>query len=115
MSMYCLKPPQTQKVDIEYSIELNKTSLKNINKKNILYVLNYFDIKNNDIIKFSNLFIQCINTERYDLIKSFFACSKISSIDEKKKMIDCILKIDKCDPCKISVKDKNKLLKKIFL
>jgi hypothetical protein len=73
-----------------FSSDLNKTSIKNINKKNISIIQNKINKNINDILLLNKLLVDLIKKEEYIKIKNILKQYKLSS-----KYIDTILKIDK--------------------
>lgn len=92
--------------NLEFSSDLNKTSLKNINKKNINIIQSYLHDKNlNDLLHLNKIIINCIlnnNTIYLNIIAKQY---KIPW-----KIIEIIIKIDKTC-AKINIPTK---IKKIF-
>ena len=96
--------------DINFSSDLNKTSLKNINKKNITNLLKIFPNKSiYDILilnKISNYLI--INNKEEELIKLLLYYTKDLTIKE----IELCLKIDKTNEFQLlNCKEKKKIIK----
>lgn len=83
------------KYTVNFSSELNKTSLKNINRKNYTTLYNNFsDFDINDLLEISRILNQFFIDEEYTKIKEIV--SEYSKIDII-KMIEILLKIDKCN------------------
>ena len=83
-------PIKNNNYDIMFSSDLNKTSIKNINKKNISIIQNKINKNINDILFLNKLVSKLINKEEYVKIKRILKQYKLTS-----KYIDTILKIDK--------------------
>ena len=76
---------------LNFSTDLNKTSLKNINKRNINNIQNLLKNKNlTDIMYLNKIINHDINNDKYNFIKKF-----IKSYDLNNKHIELINKIDK--------------------
>ena len=76
---------------LNFSTDLNKTSLKNINKRNINNIQNLLKNKNlTDIMYLNKIINHDINNDKYNFIKKF-----IKSYDLNDKHIELINKIDK--------------------
>jgi len=97
--------------DIKFSIDLNKTSLKNINKKNINNLNYYLNKKVNvkslfDILMLNNICNQLVKNNKEQLLINIL--KKYDSTSNLKK-IELCLKIDKtCDIYTINFKKKYK-------
>ena len=101
-----------QNSDIKFSSDLNKTSLKNINRKNIVNLSKIINNKSNQEIlmlnKICNHLIQ--NNQEKELIKILNGYNKDITIKE----IELCLKIDKTNDFNIlSSKDKKRIIKQI--
>ena len=83
--MNLIKKKKKEICDIQFSIELNKTSLKNINKKNINFLNNYLDMQNIDLFKLNNFFWKLLHEKKYTVINEFFEKNNLSDNKEKKK------------------------------
>lgn len=103
------KPP------LKFSSDLNRTSLKNINRKNIQNIKNFIPNKSIDeILIISNIINQMIEENKIDEIKNLFQDYKI---DINIKDIELICKIDKTNKLaklKITNKDTRKKLNNLF-
>ena len=103
------KPP------LKFSSDLNRTSLKNINRKNIQNIKNFLPNKTIDeILIISNIINQLIEENKIDEIKKLFLDYKI---DINIKDIELICKIDKTNKLaklKITNKDTRKKLNNLF-
>jgi DNA polymerase III delta prime subunit len=99
------------KDQIKFSSDLNKTSLKNINKKNIINLLKIFPNKSiYDILILNKICNHLINTDENKLIKLLNNSSKSKDINIKE--LELCLKIDKTSEFKIlNSKDKKKFTK----
>jgi len=97
------------KDQIKFSSDLNKTSLKNINKKNIINLLKFFPNKSiYDILILNKICNHLINTDESKLIELLNKSSKNINIKE----LELCLKIDKTSEFKIlNSKDKKKFTK----
>ena len=109
---YCLdKLSSTKNIpfySMNFSSDLNKTSLKNINKKNIYTLQSLIPHKNNEDILFINKIIyQLVKEERFDELNGL-----ISNYNLNSKNIEVAIKIDKTIE-KIILTPKNK--KKIIV
>ena len=81
---------------INFSSELNKTSLKNINRKNFTTLsCNFPEFDINDLLEIGRILNYYFQTENYDKIKEFI--NHFSKTDVL-KMIEVLIKIDKCNP-----------------
>jgi hypothetical protein len=104
----CIRPiqllnyskPYTSTDEIKYTInfssELNKTSLKNINRKNFTTLLSNlpeFDIT--DLLEIGRILNYYFATENYEKIKEFVSTFPDTDVI---KMIEILIKIDKCNP-----------------
>lgn len=100
------KQPTSDKTpfySMRFSSDLNKTSLKNINKKNIYTLQSLISHKNNDDILFINKIIyQLVKEERYKELNEL-----ISEYNLNSKNIEVAIKIDKTIE-KITITPKNK-------
>lgn len=99
--------------NIKFSLDLNKTSLKNINRKNILNLSKIIKNKSNFEIlmlnKICNYFIE--NNKESELIQILNRYDKNITIKE----IELCLKIDKTSEyIKLTSKDKKKIIKSII-
>lgn len=93
-------------IDIEHSIELNKNSLKNINKKNIAYIIENTNIySKNQITKINSIIIYGVlhNNKDYlleifNFLDTFFTNTKNTEEihKKKKKILTLLIKINKC-------------------
>lgn len=83
-------PLKNSNYDIMFSSDLNKTSIKNINKKNISIIQTKINKNINDILLLNKLLFDLIKKEEYIKIKNILKQYRLSS-----KYIDTILKIDK--------------------
>ena len=113
-SYWINKYPSEFKMDdnIKFSLDLNKTSLKNINRKNILNLSKIINNKSNlEILmlnKICNHFIE--NNKESEIIKILNGYDKDINIKE----IELCLKIDKTtDYNKLASKDKKRITKSI--
>jgi len=88
------KSPTEIRYPINFSSELNKTSLKNINRKNISNVNLVFHTNTQNILAMSYILNKLNNSKRHNEIVSLFADYKI---DDVWKIVETILKIDKCN------------------
>jgi replication factor C subunit 1 len=85
------KYPFKNKVyDIMFSSDLNKTSIKNINKKNILTIHSKIGKNISDILILNKMIYDLLKKEEYSKIRKISKQYKLSS-----KYLDTILKIDK--------------------
>jgi DNA polymerase III delta prime subunit len=76
---------------LNFSTDLNKTSLKNINKRNINNIQNFLENKNlTDIMYLNKIINHDINNNKYGFIKKF-----IKSYNLNNKHIELLNKIDK--------------------
>ena len=99
-------------IDIKFSSDLNKTSLKNINKKNILNLSKIINNKSNQEILMLNTICNHMiqNNKENELINILYSYNKDISIKE----IELCLKIDKTTEFNIlASKDKKRINKKI--
>jgi replication factor C subunit 1 len=95
--------------EIIFTSDLNKTSIKNINKKNIYTIQEIIKRNINDILIFSNLIMKLLKKENYKKIKKIFKSYKIDN-----KYLEIILKIDKTlDKILLSQKIKKIILKNL--
>jgi DNA polymerase III delta prime subunit len=81
---------KNNKYNIIFSSDLNKTSIKNINKKNINIIQNKINKNINDILLLNKLLYYLLKNEKYNKIKKIFKKYYIII-----KYLDTILKIDK--------------------
>jgi len=100
------KNPSTPYYEMKFSSDLNQTSLKNINKKQITNLQKIFPNKSfNDIINLNKIIYYLVKNDKikelYEIIKDY---------DTNVKTVETIIKIDKTMP-KITLSQKNK---KIF-
>ena len=97
--------------DVKFSADLNKTSLKNINRKNILNLSKIINNKsNNDILMLNTICNHLINTNESELIDILTLYNKNLTIKE----IELCLKIDKTTEYNIlATKDKKRLVKQM--
>lgn len=100
------KKPSIPYYEMKFSSDLNQTSLKNINKKQITNLQKIFSNKSfNDIINLNKIIYYLVKNEKikelYEIIKDY---------DTNVKTVETIIKIDKTMP-KITLSQKNK---KIF-
>jgi replication factor C subunit 1 len=98
--------------DIKFSADLNKTSLKNINRKNILNLSKIINNKsNNDILMLNSICNKLITTDENELIKLLTCYNKDLTI----KQIELCLKIDKTTEYNtLATKDKKRINKQIL-
>lgn len=96
------------KYNISFSSELNKTSLKNINRKNIFNLNSYLNSSVIDILDKSFLLNELFVNNKFDEINEIMG----GYSDDKIKLIEVILKIDKCNKNSNTLNTK---IKKIFL
>ena len=99
--------------DIKFSADLNKTSLKNINRKNILNLSKIINNKsNNDILMLNALCNKLITSDENELIGILTNYNKELTI----KQIELCLKIDKTTEYNtLATKDKKRINKQILL
>ena len=83
-------PFKNKSYDIIFSSDLNKTSIKNINKKNISIIQLKINKNINDILVLNKMISDLLKKEEYKRIKKISREYKLSS-----KYLDIILKIDK--------------------
>jgi replication factor C subunit 1 len=97
--------------DIKFSADLNKTSLKNINRKNIINLSKIINNKSNqEILILNKICNSLINTNENELIKILQGYNKDINI----KDIELCLKIDKTTEYKtLASKDKKRIIKQI--
>jgi replication factor C subunit 1 len=95
--------------DIKFSADLNKTSLKNINRKNILNLSKLVNNKSNqDILMLNSICNNLIGKNDKELIELLLSYNKNLTIKE----IELCLKIDKTTEYNIlATKDKKRLIK----
>lgn len=117
----CIKPSfmlkeyidsQNREHDISFPTDLNRTSIKRINKKNILKINEYFDNMNiYDYVYINHLVRKLISDNNIDECVRLF-----KSYDLTLDNIDKLLKIDKIKGSKIILtsKQKREITKKIF-
>jgi hypothetical protein len=104
-------PNKIETNDIKFSSDLNKTSLKNINRKNIINLSKIIDNKStNEILMLNKICNHLIQTNQSDeLIKILNGYNKEISIKE----IELCLKIDKTTDFNVlGSKDKKKITNK---
>lgn len=90
---------------IDFSSDLNKTSLKNINKKNIASILSNLPNKNLiDLLYLNRLINHNVNNETFQLLHDITNDYNINT-----KMIEIIMKVDKTLE-KVNITTKNKKL-----
>eukprot|EP00952_Eustigmatos_sp_NYUAD-ZCMA_P009141 37830-Eustigmatos_ZCMA.PRE.1 len=92
--------------DINFSTELNKTSLKNINRKNISILCNTSRVPSHDVHRVSSLMNELIKAEKYDLARSIAE----SYSDDPVRFVETIIKVNKCNPSVTSLGTKAKKL-----
>jgi hypothetical protein len=96
--------------DMKFSSDLNQTSLKNINKKQITNLQKIFHNKSfNDIINLNKLIYHLVKNEK---IKELYLIMK--DYDSNVKTVETIIKIDKTLP-KISLSQKNKKIYNMYV
>ncbi len=83
-------PNQSQKYEITFSTDLNKTSIKNINKKNISIIQGKIGKGINDILVLNKMIYSLLKKEEYYKIRKISKQYKLSA-----KYLETILKIDK--------------------
>jgi DNA polymerase III delta prime subunit len=83
-------PQKTKNYEILFSSDLNKTSIKNINKKNINIVQAIIKKSIPDILILNKLIYELLKNEEYKKISKIFKNYKLTN-----KYLDTILKIDK--------------------
>lgn len=95
--------------NVVYSIDLNKTSLKNINKKNFINISGFIKNKtNNDILYISKFLIFLIKSNQFNkLIKL------LNDYNINLKTLKIILKINKLDIYLINTEELNIIKKKL--
>lgn len=88
--------PYSDKRDINYAMtfssELNKTSLKNINRKNIGIIHRSSKIPVSDLHSVSSLFNELIRKEKYDTVRQLATTYS----DDPLKFVETVIKINKC-------------------
>jgi Tfp pilus assembly pilus retraction ATPase PilT len=95
---------------MKFSSDLNQTSLKNINKKQITNLQKIFQNKSfNDIINLNKLIYHLVKNEK---IKELYSIMK--DYDSNVKTVETIIKIDKTLP-KISLNQKNKKIYNMYV
>lgn len=83
------------KYNISFSSELNKTSLKNINRKNFTILLNSFqEYESSDLLEMGRILNFWFYKEKYENIKKFI---KYFKHPDMIKLLEIFLKIDKCN------------------
>lgn len=87
------------KYNFTFSSELNKTSLKNINRKNIGLLCGSSNISNSDIHYASYLFNELVKEEKYDIVRNIGFNYSLDPL----KFIETVIKINKCNPSIISL------------
>ena len=94
---FLLSDSEVNTVTFNYNSELNKTSLKNINRKNINHVIEISYLKKESIY-LCNYYVSKIifNGENIDLLLSLKPFIKKYSKENIIRFIDLIIKIDKC-------------------
>lgn len=91
--------------EVDHSLDLHKTSLKNINRKQIVAIKSYMPSKNlTDILYINKIIYDLIKNNRY---KEAYELCKEYEIDIK--ALEVIIKIDKTSD-KLTIKTKNKKL-----
>ena len=96
--------------EMKFSSDLNQTSLKNINKKQITNLQKIFQNKSfNDIINLNKLIYHLVKNEK---IKELYSIMK--DYDSNVKTVETIIKIDKTLP-KISLNQKNKKIYNMYV
>jgi predicted AAA+ superfamily ATPase len=97
--------------DVKFSADLNKTSLKNINRKNIMNLSKIINNKSNqDILMLNTICNHLINTNESELLNILTNYNKNLTIKE----IELCLKIDKTTEYNIlATKDKKRLVKQM--
>lgn len=109
LSKYPLKNPN---YEIIFSIDLNKTSIKNINRKNILIAHNQIKKNITDMLIFKKLLDDLISRKKLTKVKDMFRYYDMPH-DVLVKIIKILLKVDKTVPkTDISVKI-SKILKQL--
>lgn len=89
---------------INFSSDLNKSSLKNINKKNITNLQLVFPKKSiDDILYINKIMSNLIKNNDFEKI-----CEIVKQYKLNVKDIEVAIKIDKTDPVKINISPKNK-------
>lgn len=83
-------PLKNKNYDIIFSSDLNKTSIKNINKKNIFTIQSIINKNLHDILLLNKLIYELIKKDEYKKIKKIFKQYILTT-----KYLDTILKIDK--------------------
>jgi len=81
---------QSQRYEITFSTDLNKTSIKNINKKNISIIQSKTGKGINDILILNKMIYDLLKKEEYYKIRKISKQYKLSA-----KYLETILKIDK--------------------
>jgi replication factor C large subunit len=104
------KKPTPYYYEMKFSSDLNQTSLKNINKKQITNLQKIFQNKSfNDIINLNKLIYHLVKNEK---IKELYSIMK--DYDSNVKTVETIIKIDKTLP-KISLNQKNKKIYNMYV
>jgi hypothetical protein len=94
---------------MKFSSDLNQTSLKNINKKQITNLQKVFPNKSfNDIINLNKVIYHLVKNEK---IKELYMIMK--DYDSNVKTVETIIKIDKTMP-KIALSQKNKKIYNMY-
>lgn len=98
----------TSEADIKYNVtfstELNKTSLKNINRKNISIISSSTGVLPCDIQHVSSLMNELVRAEKYTRIGEL---SKDFS-DDQMKFIETVIKVDKCNPTTVTFNNRSR-------
>ncbi len=87
---YPSENPNNQRYEITFSTDLNKTSIKNINKKNISIIQSKTGKGINDILVLNKMIYDLLKKEEYYKIRKISKQYKLSA-----KYLETILKIDK--------------------
>lgn len=91
---------------INFSSELNKTSLKNINRKNIAILCSSSRINMQDIHEMSSLMNELIRQEQFDTVRSLAEAYG----DDPLRFIETIIKVNKCNSSVVTLNTKAKKL-----
>ena len=97
---------------ISFSSELNKTSLKNINRKNITNISAVTSFTVGDIIGASHVINEVLKKDDYGRIREMMSqyTAKTSDCGGSTKLVEMLLKIDKCNPSVYAMTSKIKKL-----
>jgi hypothetical protein len=88
--------------ELQFSSELNKNSLKNINKKNFTNLKKMTSLNKSQLLYYSNSLTELLTNENYSKINDLLSHIAVSE-SYRLRIIELLLKIDKCNQLKSKI------------